>query len=289
LDFVPLHTKTAGIITSRGCPHSCTYCHNSKRDSPFRFNSAERVVSEIEDLIKKYNVGAIFFLDDNLFAYKKRLIKICELIKEKNLKFIWGGNARADNVDLETLKMVKEVGCKQITYGFESGSQRILDVLNKEEKVEDMARAIQLTKKAGMKVNGTFMIGNPTETIRDIRMTQKFIKENPIDSYGVCITTPLPGTQLWAWCEKENLIPKNFKWSDFNYTGGKIPVLPCQKTIPYEKLIKLYYETAYLKGEKRPLLFSRLIKELIMHPLKTSKKALMHPKRIIDAIKRLKL
>jgi hypothetical protein len=132
------------------------------------------------------------------------------------------------------------------------------------------------------------MIGNPTETIKDIRMTQKFILDNDIDSYGVCITTPLPGTKLWKWCEEKHLIPKKFRWSDFNYTGGKIPVLACD-TIPYKKLNNLYYETAYLKTSKGNLLLSRVLKEIIMHPIKHTKSIIRNPWRVLNVLKRVKM
>mgnify|MGYP001558572427 CR=1 FL=1 len=103
LDFVPPHTKASSIFTSRGCPFSCIFCHNSWRDAPWRFNSPERVIFEIEHLIKTYNIEALHFIEDNFFASKQRVRKICDLLKEKKINIIWGANARVDSIDLEIL------------------------------------------------------------------------------------------------------------------------------------------------------------------------------------------
>jgi magnesium-protoporphyrin IX monomethyl ester (oxidative) cyclase len=273
LYFVPPHTKTASILTSRGCPYSCTFCHNSWRGIPCRYNSAERVVSEIKQLIEVYDIEALFFIEDNLFANKPRLKKICKMMKEEKFDIIWGGNARADNVDLNILQMAKEAGCRQVTFGFESGSQKILNVLNKKTTVQQNRLAIKLCKQVGLLVNGTFMIGNPTETIEDIRATQQFIKENDIDCAGVCITTPYPGTEIWKWCEKRGLIPKSFNWSDFTYDKVSIPA--CD-TIPPEEIQRLWRET----------IDQVFINNVLKHPIGTVIKAISSPSKILKFVRR---
>ena len=136
LYFVPLHSRTTSMIVSRGCPYRCTFCHNTWRGIPFRFHSPERVISEMKALKRDYNVSHLFFIDDNLFANKSWLREICRLMAENKINIIWGCNTRVDNIDLEILEMVKSVGCRQLTFGFESGSQRILDILNKKTTVE---------------------------------------------------------------------------------------------------------------------------------------------------------
>jgi len=291
LYFVPPHTKTAAILTSRGCPYNCIFCHNSWRGIPYRFNSAERVISEIGQLIEVYGIQALFFIEDNLFANKPRLRKICELMKKNGFDIIWGCNARVNNVDLETLTIAKEAGCRQVTFGFESGSQRILDVLNKKTTVEQNKEAIELCKQVGIIPQGTFMIGNPTETKEDIRKTQQFIKEHDIESVGICITTPYPGTELWKWCEEHNLIPESFSWSDFTYDRVPIPV--CD-TIPPKELDRLIIETFEIASEKMPpteIRFLQFINESLLHPRKTVTgiaKVVRKPSMIPKFIRRLR-
>ncbi len=287
LYFVPLHSRTAAMLVSRGCPYRCAFCHNTWRGLPFRFHSPKRVISEIKALKKNYGITHLFFIDDNLFINKLWLEEICRLMIKNNVDVIWGCNARVDNLDLQTLQIMRRAGCRQLTFGFESGSQRILDILKKGTTVKQNKNAIEFCKRAGLLATGTFMIGNPTETIRDIRLTQQFIKENDIDNYGICLTTPYPGTELWQWCEREGLIPPNFKWSDFTFR--QIPIQVC-RDISKKELSKLYYQTAYLiKPRKGPILLKRVVKNIFKHPFKIFFRFLKHPSRISNILKRLKI
>lgn len=286
LYFAPLHSKVAAMIVSRGCPYHCIFCHNTWRGIPFRFHSPERVISEMKALARDYGVGYIFFIDDNLFVNKSWLREVCQLMIKNKINIIWGCNTRVDNIDLEILQMVKSAGCRQLTFGFESGSQRILNILKKGTTVEQNRQAIELCKKIGLFSTGTFMLGNPTETIEDIRLTQQFIRENDIDNYGVCLATPFPGTDLWRWCESRGLIPAHLKWSDFNFRD--VPVQVCE-AVPTKQLLCLCYETAYLiKSRKSPILLRRAIGDLFRHPIKTIFKLIRHPSRFFNYFKRLK-
>jgi len=286
LYFVPQHTKTAAILSSRGCPYACIFCHNTWRGIPYRYNSVERVISEIKQLINQYNVEALFFIEDNLFVNKPRVRKICRLMKKNKFDIIWGANARVDNVDSKTLQVVKDAGCRQITFGFESGSQSILDILNKRTTVEQNKRAIELCRGAGIIPQGTFIIGNPTETIDDIRMTQQFIRDNNMgDFVGICISTPFPGTELWKWCEERGLIPESFDWSEFTY--DKVPIHVCD-TIPPEELQRIYYEITDEIAQEKPIEFTDVLKTSLKHPLSTLTKVVKYPSRVPKIIRRLK-
>jgi len=269
LHHTSINTRTGGIITSRGCPFRCVFCWNSMRKAPFRWQSAGRVISEIKQLIEEYGIEALFFFDDSLFAVKPRLHKICKLIKKERIKITWGCNSRVDQIDLKTLRLVYGAGCREISFGFESGSQRILNVLNKGTTVEQNERAIKLCKKVGIMVDGSFMIGNPSETIKDIRLTQKFISENEIDFAGICMTTPFPGSKLWELCKKNNLIPKKIDWSKFDVTEPSTPIL-VNTEIPEEKIKELFLETDKLvSGMKKRIRISWIIKEMFKHPKRT--------------------
>ena len=287
LYFAPLHSRVASIIASRGCPYNCIFCHNTWRGMPYRFHSPERVISEIKSLIKDYNINALFFIDDNLFVNKPWLKEICQRIIDEKINIVWGCNARVDNLDLDVLKIAKTAGCRQLTFGFESGSQRILDILNKKTTVEQNVQAVKICKMLGVLSTGTFIIGNPTETIEDIRLTQQFIRENDIDNYGVCLATPYPGTVLWDWCQKKGLIPNNLKWDDFNFRA--LPIRVCE-SISEKELLRLYEETAYLiKPRRSPILLQRALREFLRHPFKSFYKVFKYPSRIINMLKRLRI
>lgn len=290
LYFASPGMRIGAILTTRGCPYRCIFCHNSWRGLPIRFNSPERAVLEIKHLIEKYNIQGLFFFDDDFFTSKTRLKKICQLMLENKFNIVWSCQARVDSIDLETLKLAKEAGCRQVGFGFESGSQRILNILKKDTTtVEQNKRAIKLCQEAGIIPWGTVMIGNPTETIEDIRMTQQFIKESRIDSIGVHVTTPFPGTDLWKWSEEKGLIPNSLDWSHF--TTGEL-ILPACDTISPKEIERLYAETGDLVLSNRP----RRLKELLDKARRHPKEAFIwifglikSPSRIISFLKRIKL
>lgn len=288
LYFVPRKTRVASILAARGCPYRCVFCHNTWRDTPFRANSPERVIFEVRELIDRYAIKAIFFIGDDLFVDKARLRSICELMKKNRINIIWGGNARVDEIDEEILKVVKDAGCRQITFGFESGSQRILDILKKGTTVEQNRRAIQLCKKVGIIPQGTFMVGSPKETVKDILATQRFIQENDVEAAGICVTTPYPGTELWKWCQGHNLIPKDFSWSDLLYDRV---VIPCSERLSCKEIERLYRQTAKIAGLTWRVEISEFLETYFLPlwklPLKIIK-ALRHPSLIYGFIRILR-
>jgi radical SAM superfamily enzyme YgiQ (UPF0313 family) len=224
------------ILTSRGCPWNCMFCHNSYRTVGARYNSAERVIQDLEQLIRDYHITGVFFVEDNFFSNPARVKKICKLMKEHNINIPWGANSRVDCVNDEILAIVKKANCQQVTFGFESGSDRILKVLNKKTTVAMNKKAIQMCNNAGIKASGTFMLGNPTETIKDMEMTRDFIIKNDIRGpIGICITTPYPGTKLWDWCVEHKRIPEGFMWEEFDFHHVPIKVTD----IPEDKFMEM--------------------------------------------------
>jgi len=215
--------RCGNILTSRGCPYNCTFCHNSFKGLKFRYNSAEKVIEEIEYLIKHYQIDSLFFIEDNFFVMKERTKKICELMIERKIRIKWGGNARVDNLDKDILILAKQAGCVQVTFGWESGSQRMLDIYNKKTTIEQNIESIRVCNEIGIFPNGTVMIGGPTETIEDIRKTKDFILNNEIiGGVGVCITAPFPETQMWKNLKEK--IPKKINWDDFNFFTSPFPI-----------------------------------------------------------------
>ena len=200
----PLSTST--IITARGCPYDCIYCGNPYLyKKKVRFHSPERMISEIEDLVREYNVKSFYFVDDILTLNKKRIRRFCELLIEKGLSksIIWSCQGRANLVtekDLELYMLMKKAGCIQLEFGFESGSERVLGFLkNHSVTVSQNQVAINIIKKVGMRIIGYFMIGTASETKEEMLETQDFINKNlnELDYFSIGYTTPYPGTKLW--------------------------------------------------------------------------------------------
>jgi anaerobic magnesium-protoporphyrin IX monomethyl ester cyclase len=268
LFFVPPRARVAALLTSRGCPYSCIFCHNSWKGMPFREHSAGRVVDDMAYLIGTYRINALYFCDDNFFADKIRLRKICELVKERGIRTRWGCNARADSVDLETLKLARSAGCRQVAFGLESGSQKILDVLEKHATIEQSRRAIALCKESGVLCSATFMIGNPHETEEDVEATRRFILSSGLDCAGIGITVPFPGTGLWKWVVEKKFIPPGFGWDDFVTDKSSIRVSEYLTPQRVKQLrSNIYFQLAL---QPRQLLF--LLKFLVWYPGMTFKK-----------------
>ena len=261
IDYVPANNKLGSLMTIRGCPYSCIFCCNSWRNIPIRFHSPERVLDEIKFLIEHYGIQALYFAEDDFFMNKSRVKNICRLMHKNNINLVWGCQARSNSIDLESLKIAKEAGCRQVQFGFESGSQRILDILkNKTTKVEKNAQAVKLCKQAGIRSFATFMLGNPTETVEDLQATFDFIKNNDIDRVGVLVTTPFPGTKLWQWCEEHDLIPENVDYSNCMTSNVSIP---CCDTIPPKVVNKFARKIrAYLY----PVTFGEALREIRSRP-----------------------
>lgn len=244
--------RVGSIITSRGCPYNCVFCSNQTMwRGKVRFHSIDYVLKEIKGLIKRYHTGTIIFQDDLFMASKDRVREFCRaLIREKLPdKIIWGCQGRANLLnrhDLDLLKLMKRAGCVQLAYGFESGSERILKYLKGNTvTVAQNQKALDLTKKAGLKTMGYFMLGTQGETEKDLLKTKAFILKNKdkLDHYQMYITTPFPGTQIWDICEKEGLV-KGIDWEQ--YGVGILDKHVFTNTVAEKKILDLYDDLTYL-------------------------------------------
>ncbi len=248
-----LETEEGNFIADGFVTHNC---HNSFRTLPFRFNSTARVMEEMKLLIDDYKIDALFYVEDNFFANRKRLLEICAEMKKEHIDLAWGGNSRVNNIDQTVLSTARSVGCNQVTFGWESGSQRILDILNKHATVEQNNRSIQLCNENNINASGTVMVGNPTETDSDIAETAQFLSTNNITGgIGVCLTTPYPGTGLWAWCESRGLLPRNkidYSTFDFHHIPVNMTSIPAVRlqqwfNMLYQIVIRKFHDS---KGER---------------------------------------
>ena len=192
------------ISTSRGCPYRCAFCFNGYEDNknmkPYRNLDLDKTVELIKDIVHKYKRKIFTIVDDNFPSDKERMKRICDEISKLNINF--NAFCRANNADDETLSYFKKSGCWQVDMGIESGSQRILKLLNKGTTVEMNKQAIKNCKKWGIICNRLIMIGMPTETLEDIKMTEELIKETNPQMGGSSIFYLLPKTKMWDFCKE---------------------------------------------------------------------------------------
>ncbi len=197
--------KRMNMISTRGCPFGCRFCYHLFGRSMYRTRSPENIIEEIKMLYKDYEIKNISFADDNLTANRPRLIKFCELLANEKLDLTWSCLGRADSIDEEILNLMKAAGCNYIGFGIESGSQKILNNMNKAIKLDTVKKAVELTRKAGIAANGTFIFGYPGEDDSTIRETINFCKELDM-SPDFFIITPYPGTPIYYEAIEKGLI-----------------------------------------------------------------------------------
>ena len=190
------------MFTSRGCPYKCIFCDKSVFGSRWRSRSPENILDEAEQIVKEIKVDSIIFYDDLFTLNKERVIKFCEGILQRGLKFDWKCEGRADLVDSEMLAMMKRAGCSMIAYGVESGNKKGLEYLNKKTDLENIRKAFKLTNKAGIRTMAYFILGIPNETYQDELKTIKFAKElNPTYAQFSALS-PYYGTWIYEEAKK---------------------------------------------------------------------------------------
>lgn len=190
------------VVTSRGCPYTCTFCDRSTFGRMWRAHGPDTVLAWIDHLVETYAIKDINFQDDHFMVNKKRLAKICEGIMSKHPELLWSTIGRADAVDKKSVKIMKKAGCWQIAFGIESGSQQILDILKKNETIEQIEYAVKITKESGITVKGLFMAGCPTETKETLEATERFIKKLQLDYVSMSAFTPIPNTTIYKEWQK---------------------------------------------------------------------------------------
>jgi len=210
------------ILTSRGCPYKCVFCSaRSVSGFRYRFNSPQRVIHEVENIVENYGAKFFSFADDNFVVRKERTRQICQLLIERgyNKETRWLCQTRADAVDEPLLELMREAGCEYISFGIETGTQRLLDLIRKSVKIETIEKAVNMAHRAGIKTRGSFMLGLPTETREDSLATIDFALRLPLDIAKFNLAVPYPGTELLNMAIAEGLKVTD-DWSNINTAAG---------------------------------------------------------------------
>lgn len=230
------------LLTSRGCPYECIYCSPTLRESygkKFRANSAKVVVDQMEELINKYKMNVIAFQDENFTFDRERTIAICDEIIKRSLKIKWVIQTRADHLDRELLRSLKNAGCTYIGIGVESGSDRILELLKKGETKDRIRLSIQQAHEIGISTIAFFMIGNPTETHQELMQTFKFAKELQPMMIQVAFFTSYPGSENYeTFRKKEDDLEGLFHYDPIRSNSSKVAT---GELIKFQKIFYLKY------------------------------------------------
>ena len=202
------------FYTSRGCPAQCTFClwpqtHSGHR---WRLRSSDDIVNECRYVLENFPGLKEIFFDDDTFNYQKaRTLELCA--KLKTLNFTWSCTSRV-TTDFDTLKAMKDAGCRLLIVGYESGDQQILKNIKKGATIDMARRFTANCKKLGLIIHGDFIVGLPGETPETIRKSIDFAKELDVETIQVSIGHPFPGTEFYDHVKKNGLISIDEKMTD---------------------------------------------------------------------------
>ena len=194
--FLYLRSPVHSLISSRGCPYTCTYCCRDISGKHYRCRDPLKVVEEVKELVNKYDSREVAF-QDPIFGLSKKWVKTFteSLIAEK-LDVVWSALTRVDRINRESLELMKKSGCWMIYFGIEAGTQTLLDNIKKKTTLNMIRKAVELTSSVGIKTWGSFMFALPGETPRSAQATLDFAKRLPLDFASFHLTTPFLGTEL---------------------------------------------------------------------------------------------
>lgn len=231
------------IFSSRGCPYNCAFCCKIT-ENKVRLRKIEDVVNEVGILTNKYGYKNIIFEDDNFCINPIRVKQICERIKDFNLNIRIC--PRIDSLDYELLKVLRDAGVTEISFGIESGSQKMLDLMNKELYIDACKSIVKMVKDMGTLVKIYLIVGFPGETEETVEETKKFVEEIKPDKWLLQNFIPYPGTDVWKNPEKYGVLWISKNYEDF-YTvgkGAKGGIVFRTKELDEEK-IKLLHDDLY--------------------------------------------
>ncbi len=260
-DLLPIYKYRAyGVVyttmlTSRGCPFGCSFCASSRLFGKFwRGRSAENVLEEMRMIREEYKIRNIEFVDDTFTLNRRRVEEICDGIIKEGLDVFWGASSRVDAITKKLAEKMKKAGCWIIYLGVESGCQKILDEIGKRITLEQVKKAVKILKEAGIQVLGSFILGFPGETVSMIEKTISFAKRLNLDWAQFSILTPYPGTPLFDYAVKNDLLLTR-DWSRF--TAAE-PVMKLKNVT--EDQLKRLFRKAYVSFYLKPNIIWRWIR-----------------------------
>jgi radical SAM superfamily enzyme YgiQ (UPF0313 family) len=275
------------LITSRGCSYNCSYCATTVWKTKIRYRSIDNVIDEIKLVINAYGTRQFTFKDDSFTVKRERVLEFCDRLLKEDIKINWDCYTMVDIIDEELLRKMKAAGCNGIKVRIETGTERILKLLNMNITLDQFRKTAKLFKKTGIYWIGYFMMGLPSETKEEIRQTLKFMKELKPDFALLSVYEPFPGTDLFEFGIEKELVQKDRNLNDFYEISPKYYYVKNINrridTMSNEEFKKLEFEmkNGFHKYNMGPL---KLAKKAIAR----SKLYLYEPKVFLGDIKRLR-
>lgn len=243
-------TSTISVSTMRGCPYSCKWCSRAVYGQSYRRRSAAIVAEEIAQIKANYPVDSIWFVDDVFTISHQWLDQFTQEITRRNLVMPYECITRADRLTEEVIINLKKSGCFRVWIGAESGSQKVIDLMDRRVEVEQVQQMIQLARKHGLQAGTFIMVGYPGETKEDIYATVQHLKNADPDLFTITVAYPIKGTPLYT--EVEDRFVTNLPWE--NSTDRDIDFTRTYNRKYYDYAIQMInYEVNYHKALKKPV------------------------------------
>ncbi len=243
------------VIYSRGCTGHCSFCSSWWIWKGWRHRSACNMVDELEMLNKEFGIKHFCFADDALTIDRQATIDLCDEIMARKLNIAFFATTRADCVDEEVLRKLKEAGCYELTFGVETASRSLLKKMGKECEVEHAEKAIRLTEAAGIRSGALLIVGNVGETDETIAETLDFLRETQPSKLGYTGGLwILPGTKLYNDCKKQGFIDDDFWLGDEPYKQYTLEHSP-EEISRYEHMLNSYMTARYTASGAKPATF----------------------------------
>lgn len=257
--------------SSRGCPFKCIFCAWPQimyDNNKYRTRDSVDVVNEIEEQVKKYGFRSFYFDDDTFNIGKKRILKLCDEISNRELNLPWAAMSRADTSDRETFKAMRDSGLMAIKFGVESGSQELVDNAKKNLNLDQVEASVRYCHELGINVHLTFSFGLPGETWDTVRKTINFAKMLNPETLQFSLMTPFPGSTFYQMQEEANKLLTH-DWSQ--YDGGTTSVV-CTDGMSGKELedaLKMAHREWDWHKMTRPFFNYRHFKRLVKRPRHT--------------------
>jgi anaerobic magnesium-protoporphyrin IX monomethyl ester cyclase len=241
--------KITSMVTTRGCPFHCRFCVSKSIFKKYRSRSAENVIKEFEEIAKEYD--SVFVVDDNFLFEKKRAERIMDLLVEKQLNIeIWIAGIRVTDADANLFKKMKKAGVKSVEFGIESGNQEILNYYDKKITLDQIRKAVALSKKTGFLTIGNFILGAPIETEKHMDDSINFAKELNLDFAFFYPYNYLKGSALWEDAFHKGIVQETdlFLMNNSREGLGNLPLEVFRNKIT-EAYRRFYFNPRYLLSQ----------------------------------------
>ena len=255
------------LVTSRGCPYTCTYCNvPTVIGRKFRTRSGENILEELRYAQQKYGSTEFKVLDDNFTLQMDRAKDICRLFLDEKLDMKWTcpNGIRADRLDEELCSLMRRAGCYSMSIGVESGDPEVFDKIQKGERLVDVEKGIRLAQAAGIKVHGFFIIGLVGSTYEADKRSMEFAKRLGITaSWGILV--PYPGTEVWEQVKKDANSRVLRDWKEGFHIGARPKPVFDTKEYTAEERVRAYYyaNMTTIKKKDIPRAAKMIIKGLV--------------------------